>query len=76
MASAHPCGHPDSSDQFGTDDAPAALAFSPDSQWLVIGVPTLAGGRILLYGPGDLEGPYAIGGTVPGPQIPLHIPGT
>lgn len=57
----------------------ASVAFSPDSRWLVVAVSTLAGGRILLYGPDDLQGPYSISGTLPGPQvggIPIFITGS
>lgn len=44
-----------------------ALAFSPDSRWLIVAVPTLIGGRVLLYDR-DLHGPYDAGVAIPGPQ--------
>lgn len=51
------------------------LAFSPDSRWLVITIPTLVGEQILLYGPDDLTGPYSIPGTVLHPRpdaLPIY----
>lgn len=55
--------------------ASPSVAFTPDSQWMIVAVPTLIGARILLYD-ADLQGPYETGVTVAGPQIgsvPLDI---
>lgn len=49
----------------------ASVAFTPDSRWLLVGVPTRSGGSVLAYD-ADMNGPYRIaalsgsaGGAVP-----------
>jgi hypothetical protein len=54
----------------------ASTAFTPDSRWLLIGVPTRFGGSVLAYD-ADMNGPYRIatplesaGGSVPLAMLP------
>lgn len=54
----------------------AYAAFSPDSKWLFVGVPTVGGSRVLAYDQ-DMRGPYDVatfpgvgGGTVPLAVLP------
>lgn len=53
--------------------ASASLMFSPDSQWLVVVVNTLAGGRMLVYAVADAQGPYAFPGTLGSAPRPWGI---
>jgi hypothetical protein len=54
----------------------ASMAFTPDSRWLLIGVPTRFGGSVLAYD-ADMNGPYRIatplesaGGSMPLAMLP------
>lgn len=54
----------------------ASAAFSPDSQWLFVGVPTAGGAQVLAYGIHDASptGPYLVASmpNMPGP-VPIAV---